>query len=230
MATAPFELSSGSSESRSATPLAAPPGLRRRLPAGERRALILEVARTLFARNGFQGTGTVEIAAAAGCSEPVIYKHFASKQALFAAVIEECVREVRELLDASLLEHQDPLDAYAAFARRLVSEPRLIEITRLRTLALSLVHEPVIHEALLRVSETMRGRWTAILEEGQRLGTVRGDIVAEHVCLFGLGVSLTAGYLQALGGDAALARLPVMLDTMIALLRPPTITEGGEPL
>ena len=202
--------------------------LRKRLPALERRALILEVARSLFARNGFHGTGTTEIAAAAGCSEPIIYKHFASKQALFAAVVEECAIEMRGMLDQTLVEHPDPLDAYATFARRIVSEPRFIEITRLRTLALSLVHEPVIHEALLRVSEMMRGRWTAILEEGQRKGTVRADIVAEHVCLFGLGVSLTAGYLQALGGDAALARLPVMLDTMIALLRPP-MTEGGEP-
>jgi AcrR family transcriptional regulator len=204
--------------------------VRKRLPAGERRALILEVARTLFARNGFQGTGTIEIAAAAGCSEPIIYKHFASKQELFAAVLEECAREILALLDETLAAEPDPLGAYATFARRLVSEPRLIEITRLRTLALSLVHEPVIHEALLRVSEMMRGRWTRILEEGQRLGTVRADIVAEHVCLLGLGVSLTAGYLQALGGDAALAKLPVMLDTMIALLRPPTTTEGGEPL
>jgi AcrR family transcriptional regulator len=205
----------------------APVSLRKRLPAGERRALILDVARTLFARNGFQGTGTTEIAAAAGCSEPIIYKHFASKQALFAAVIEECALEMRGLLDETLAGHPDPLEAYAMFARRFVSEPRFIEITRLRTLALSLVHEPVIHEALLRVSETMRGRWTDILEEGQRRGTVREDLVAEHVCLLGLGVSLTAGYLQALGGDAALAKLPVMLDTMIALLRPP-IKQGGD--
>jgi AcrR family transcriptional regulator len=230
VATAPFELSPESSDSVSSTPLAPSVSTqpRKRLPAGERRALILEVARRLFARNGFQGTGTTEIAAAAGCSEPIIYKHFASKQALFAAVIEECALDLRQLLDDTQLEHQDPLEAYSTFARRVVSEPRYIEITRLRTLALSLVHEPVIHEALLRASETMRGRWTAILEEGQRLGTVRADIVAEHVCLFGLGVSLTAGYLQALGGDVALAKLPVMLDTMIALLRPP-ITEGGEP-
>jgi AcrR family transcriptional regulator len=209
--------------------VASAPSTRKRLPAVERRALILEVARTLFARNGFHATGTTEIAEAAGCSEPIIYKHFASKQALFAAVIEECALELRGMLDQTVSEHADPLEAYATFAQRLVSEPRFIEITRLRTLALSLVHEPVIYEALVRVSEMMRGRWTAILEEGQRIGTVRGDIVAEHVCLLGLGVSLTAGYLQALGGDAALAKLPVMLDTMIALLRPPT-PEGGAPV
>ena len=54
------------------------------------------------------------------------------------------------MLDQTLVDHPDPLDAYAAFARRFVSEPRLIEITRLRTLALSLVHEPEILQALLR--------------------------------------------------------------------------------
>ena len=48
------------------------------------------------------------------------------------------------MLDQTLVDHPDPLDAYAAFARRFVSEPRFIEITRLRTLALSLVHEPEI--------------------------------------------------------------------------------------
>src|ERR1700712_3017258 len=161
------------------------PESRKRLPASERRALILEVARRLFARNGFHGTGMTEIAAAAGCSEPIIYKHFASKQALFAAVIEECALEVRAMLDATVAEHADPLDAYLVFARRVSSEPRFIEIPRGGPLGPGLVHEPVIHQALLRVSETMRGRWTAILEEGQRLGTVRDDIVAEHVCLFG---------------------------------------------
>jgi len=137
--------------------------VRKRLPAEERRALILEVSRGLFAQNGFHATGTIEIAAAAGCSEPIIYKHFASKQALFAAVVEDCALEMRAMLDQTLVDHPDPLDAYAAFARRFVSEPRFIEITRLRTLALSLVHEPEVLQALLRLSEMMRGRWAANL-------------------------------------------------------------------
>jgi AcrR family transcriptional regulator len=209
----------------------APPDspLRRRLPAEERRALILEVARTLFAKNGFHATGTNEIAVAAGCSEPIIYKHFASKQALFAAVVEEVAGELRAALDRARAEHIDPLEAYAAFARRFVSDPRFIEITRLRTLALSLVHEPEIHAALLRVSEVMRGRWAAILEEGQQSGYVRRDIDVSSVCMLGLGVTLTAGYLQALGNEAALAKLPAMLETVIALLRP-SMLEGGDPV
>src|SRR6476469_9772699 len=123
---------------------------RQRLSADDRRSAIIDAARTLFARNGFRGTGTSEIAEAAGCSEPIIYKHFASKQALFAAVIEECALELRGMLDQTVSEHADPLEAYATFAQRLVSEPRFIEITRLRTLALSLVHEPVIRGARAR--------------------------------------------------------------------------------
>jgi AcrR family transcriptional regulator len=203
--------------------------VRRRLPANERRALILEVARGLFARNGFHATGTTEIAAAAGCSEPIIYKHFASKQALFAAVIDDCAEEMRAMLDQTLADSTDPLEAYASFARRCVSEHRYIEITRLRVLALSLVHEPVILESLRRVSEMMRGRWAGILEEGQRGGFVRDDLPMEQVSLLGLGVTLSAGYLSALGGDAALAKLVPLVDTMIALLRPPT-PEGGDPV
>lgn len=57
---------------------------RRRLTADQRRAGILLAARKAFAQRGFHGAGTSEIATAAGCSEPMIYKHFPSKQALFA--------------------------------------------------------------------------------------------------------------------------------------------------
>ncbi len=80
---------------------------------------------------------------------------------------------MRGMLDETLAEHPDPLEAYQAFARRLVSEPRFIEITRLRTLALSLVHEPVIHEALApRVRDDARP-----LD-----GHPRGGPAARHAC------------------------------------------------
>src|SRR5262245_58247017 len=55
----------------------------------ERREVILRAAREVFARHGFHGAGTAAIAAAAGCSEAVIYRHFPSKKALLAAVLEE---------------------------------------------------------------------------------------------------------------------------------------------
>jgi AcrR family transcriptional regulator len=58
-----------------------------RLTSEERRRLIVAAAVPLFARKGFAGTTTKEIAEAAGVSEGLVYKHFPSKSALYAEII-----------------------------------------------------------------------------------------------------------------------------------------------
>lgn len=59
-----------------------------RLSAEERRRHIVEAAVDLFSRKGFRGTRTREIAEAAGISEAMIFKHFATKRDLYFAIIE----------------------------------------------------------------------------------------------------------------------------------------------
>src|ERR1700724_1806802 len=59
-----------------------------RLPAQDRRQQLLESALTLFAQKGFDGTTTKEIAAAAGVTEAIIFRHFPNKQALYTAVLD----------------------------------------------------------------------------------------------------------------------------------------------
>jgi TetR/AcrR family transcriptional regulator len=58
------------------------------MPACDRRTQLLEIALSLFAKKGFNGTTTKEIAAAAGITEAVIFRHFPHKQALYQAVLE----------------------------------------------------------------------------------------------------------------------------------------------
>lgn len=53
-----------------------------------RREQLIEVATGLFARLGYDATTTAAIAQSAGISEPVLYRHFPSKQALFVAVVQ----------------------------------------------------------------------------------------------------------------------------------------------
>jgi AcrR family transcriptional regulator len=56
-----------------------------------RRQLILSAARRCFARNGFAGTTTKSVAAAAAISEGLLFKHFPSKSALYAEILaDEC--------------------------------------------------------------------------------------------------------------------------------------------
>ena len=57
------------------------------MPADVRREQILQTAVDLFSQRGFKGTTTKEIAKAAGVSEAIIFRHFASKDELYAAIL-----------------------------------------------------------------------------------------------------------------------------------------------
>jgi TetR/AcrR family transcriptional regulator len=58
-----------------------------RLPAEDRRRQLLETALDFFARKGYEGTTTKEIATAAGVTEAIVFRHFHSKQELYTAVL-----------------------------------------------------------------------------------------------------------------------------------------------
>lgn len=61
---------------------------RQRLPVAERRALIVEAAGRLFGERGYERTRLDEIAAAAGVTKPIVYRHFDSKRALYLALLD----------------------------------------------------------------------------------------------------------------------------------------------
>jgi AcrR family transcriptional regulator len=57
-----------------------------RLTSEQRREAIVRAVLPLFARKGFANTTTRELAEAAGVSEALIYKHFPSKESLYAEI------------------------------------------------------------------------------------------------------------------------------------------------
>jgi AcrR family transcriptional regulator len=95
--------------------LEAAPAKRTRLAAPERRAAILDCACRVFAEGSFRGTTTSEIAGAAGVTEPILYRHFPSKRALYLACYEQTWHQVRELWDAAIASEPDP----ARWVRRM---------------------------------------------------------------------------------------------------------------
>ena len=59
-----------------------------RMAGEERRDQLLRVAMSLFSNHGFRGTTTKEIAHAAGVSEAMVFRHFATKEDLYAAILD----------------------------------------------------------------------------------------------------------------------------------------------
>ena len=69
---------------------------RTRMTGSERRHQLIDIARSLFAERGYEGTSIEEIALRANVSKPVVYEHFGGKEGLYAVVVD---REMSSLLD-----------------------------------------------------------------------------------------------------------------------------------
>lgn len=59
-----------------------------RMKGDKRREQILQTAVELFSQRGFKGTTTKEIARAAGVSEAMVFRHFATKDELYGAILD----------------------------------------------------------------------------------------------------------------------------------------------
>jgi AcrR family transcriptional regulator len=68
----------------------------RRLPRAQRREQILSAATRAFARAGFASTGLDVIAAEAGITPVILYRHFASKADLYREVLDNGYRRLRQ--------------------------------------------------------------------------------------------------------------------------------------
>ena len=66
------------------------------MPREERQASILRAAATAFARTGFAATSMEDVAAEAGITKLIVYRHFESKEELYRAVLARIEDRLRE--------------------------------------------------------------------------------------------------------------------------------------
>src|SRR5947209_10139985 len=95
-----------------------------RLGKAERKRQLLAHAKQLFVGLGYHATTTEKIAAAAGVSEPVLYRHFDSKKALFLEVLDEVRRATLTRWHADTAGLTDPLAKLHAIADRYLGTTR----------------------------------------------------------------------------------------------------------
>jgi TetR/AcrR family transcriptional regulator, repressor for uid operon len=211
-----------------APPPAAAEG-RARVAGAERRALILAVARTLFARQGYHGTSTSEIARAACCAEAILYRHFRSKQALFAATLAAGARIIKGRLEEAMAGGgEDPFGALADAYARLAEDPDVPEVLRLRSLAVTMVDEPEIRATLEELAGGFRATLADAVRASQASGAIRGDVAPEHAVALFAGIGFLAAFDCALAGESALVRLAPAAGTLVDLLRPPSTPTAPE--
>src|SRR5437588_3446184 len=87
-----------------------------RMRKADRKRQLLTHAKQLFVTLGYHNTTTEKIARAAGISEPVLYRHFGSKKALFLEVLQEIREATLNRWHAETAELTDPLARLHAIA------------------------------------------------------------------------------------------------------------------
>jgi AcrR family transcriptional regulator len=148
-----------------------------RLRKAERKRQLLATAKHLFVTHGFTATTTEKIAQAAGVSEPVLYRHFESKKALFLEVLQEVREATLNRWRAETAPLTDPLaklhaiaDMYLGTTREHAVEFRIMHRTLLET-----DDEEVL--AFLRSfyldSESLLA---GVITEGQQAGVFRREL------------------------------------------------------
>ena len=92
-----------------------------RLPADERRSTLIDAALTAFSTGSYSGATTAQIAREAGVSEPILYRHFASKKELYFACLDEAWCRLESLFDAKVAE-LGPVEAWRALGPSAMRE------------------------------------------------------------------------------------------------------------
>jgi len=101
---------------------------RQRMPAAERREMVLEAAVAEFAAHGLAGTSTEDVARRAGISQPYLFRLFPTKKALFLALVERCYRRVADtfITAAAGRTGDEALEAMGDVYERLLEDRTLL--------------------------------------------------------------------------------------------------------
>jgi AcrR family transcriptional regulator len=171
--------------------MSAPPA-RTRLPAAERRAAIVDAALEVFGKRSYAGATTAEIGRAAGVSEPILYRHFASKRDLYCACLEAMASRLRETSEAIIAAEPDPREWTFAIPRAIdLLWKRAIYPSQMWIQALSEVGEdPELARYLRRHVRELHDFAAGIIRRAQEAGGVADDRDPDAEAWIGIGLWL----------------------------------------
>jgi AcrR family transcriptional regulator len=162
------------------------------------RRKLLDAAKRIFAKDGFEAARLEDIAAGAGYTRGAFYANFKSKEDIFFALLEEWVRERIETLTSALRRHSNPVEKLVALRSHyaeLATDRRLVLISM--EFKLFALRHPEAHARLRSRHRRIRASFGELFSEIMRalgkdipiaypgasacLGAVSQGLLLEHL-------------------------------------------------
>jgi AcrR family transcriptional regulator len=147
------------------------------MPYSDRKRQLLAHAKQLFVTLGYQNTTTEKIAQKAGVSEPVLYRHFKSKKALFLEVLGEVRDATLNRWRSETAGLSDPLAKLYRIADLYLGT------TREQALEFRVMHQSLIEIEDSEIADFLRSFYldseallAAVIASGQQTGVFRASL------------------------------------------------------
>jgi len=171
-----------------------------------RRAEIVRLAARLFREQGFDGTTVRAIASAVGMRSGSPFYHFASKEEILFAVMEEGLRQGLARTEAVLAQHTGARERFVAlmhahFATILEDGSDFVPVMLYEWRRLP----PVYRKRLIAVKDRYDALWQRVIEELAAAGLLRGDVKLARLLILGA-VNFAATWFKR-GGELSIDEL-----------------------
>jgi TetR/AcrR family transcriptional regulator len=150
-----------------------------RLSGPERRAAVVETACRVFAKSSYRGSTTAQIARETGVTEPVLYRHFASKRELYLACLESVWQQVRVLWEEAVEREEDSANWLKAIGKAYLearTSARIVLVDLWIQALSEAADDPVIRRALREQMREVHDYVSGLIRRAQE----EGGVVAER--------------------------------------------------
>ena len=194
----------------------------KRLTAEERRKHVLRSAITAFGKSNYRATRMSDIAAEAGVSEAMLYKHFESKKVMFLSILSNVSHRTATTMEKGFEEEPDALKLLRrlliTYYNQIQEHPNLL---KLHFQAVSEIDDNEIGARIKDDHEVYVQSIKELIRKGLAQGTVRKDIEIDPIAWLFNGIGILISMMVLLGRDDEIKRgiADKMIDHLIESIR-----------
>ncbi|CAN5798432.1 TetR/AcrR family transcriptional regulator [soil metagenome] len=170
-----------------------------RLPAAERRRELVEAALRVFSEGSYAGATTAQIAREAGVSEPILYRHFASKRELYFACLSEAWQRIQLRIEEKI-DELGPELGWRAIGPATMREMKVVLPSLWMQAITEAGEDPEIRRHVRRHMREVHEFFAEVLRRVQEQGGIHPDRDPETEAWIFIAGSLLVSVADRLGG------------------------------